>query len=131
MYWPLMHKQLTEAVQKCTICQEAQPAQTNEPMMTHPLPKTPWQVMGSDCFETGGQHYCVYVDIYSDYIEICELEDLTETTLVNKTKPVFATHGTPATLISDSGPNYASREFANFMQDWDISHVTSSPHHSK
>ena len=80
--------------------------------------------------ELAGKHYCVYVDVYSDYIEVCDLEDLTTETLVKKSK-VFVTHGIPVTLFSDNGPNYASKDFAIFARTWDFEHLTSSPHHSK
>ena len=130
-YWPGMHSELVEAIQRCSTRQEAQPAQTKEPLMTHPLPNLSWQVVATDCFETAGHHYCVFVDVHSDCIDICELEDLTAQTLVNKNKQVFATHGIPVTLVSDNGSNYASREFADFARSWDSLHITSSPHHSQ
>ena len=98
--------------------------------MTHLLPNLPWEVVATDCFETAGHHYCVFVDVHSDYIDICELEDLTGQTLVNKTKQVFATHGIPVNL-SDNGPNYASHEFADFVRSWDFLLITSNPHHSQ
>ena len=131
IFWPHMSQELTEAVQKCPTCQEAQPANCKEPLMTHPLPTVPWQVVATDCFKLDGQSYCVFVDIYSDFIEVVELEDMTTETLVRKAKPVFATHGIPATLISDNGPNYASQEFSQFAREWDFRHITTSPHHSR
>ena len=98
--------------------------------MTHPLPMLPWQVVAADCFELDGQTFCVFVDTYSDFIEIVELEDMTSETLVKKAKPIFATHGVPAVLISDNGPNFASREFGRFAKEWDFRHITTSPHYS-
>ena len=78
------------------------------------LPKQPWQIVACDCFEVSGSLYCVYVDTYSDYIELCELEDLWSETLIEKTKQVvykvFSIHGIPLTLISDNGPNYSSKD---------------------
>ena len=41
MYWPGMPSDLTEAVRCCSTCQEAQPAQAKEPMMTYPIPQHP------------------------------------------------------------------------------------------
>ncbi|XP_038077199.1 uncharacterized protein K02A2.6-like [Patiria miniata] len=131
MFWPHMSQELTEAIQKCPSCQEAQPANCKEPLMTHPLPTVPWQVVATDCFELDGQSYCVFVDLYSDFIEVVELENMTTETLVKKTKPVFATHGILATLISDNGPNLASREFSQFAREWDFRHITISPHLSR
>lgn len=128
MYWPNMNTDLKEAVQRCAICEEAKPANTKEPLMTHPLPTAPWQVVASDCLEVNGQHYCVFVDLYSDFIEVAELKS---DTLIKKIKPIFATHGLPAQLITDNGPNYSSREFRDFARLWDFHHVTTSPHHSQ
>ena len=131
MYWPRMTVDLTEAVQKCPTCQEAQPAQQKEPMMSHPIPTYPWQAVASDCFVVGGQHYVILVDLYSDYIDIAPLTDLSTECLVQQLKPIFATHEIPAVLITDNGSNYSSQEFRDFNNSFEICHVTSSPHHHK
>ena len=62
-YWPQMSSELEDAVEKCDICQENQIAMTKEPLMTHPIPKLPWQAVASDCFEISGKHYVVVVDM--------------------------------------------------------------------
>lgn len=126
-----MTADLTEAVTKCSICQESQPANQREPMLTHPIPRLPWQSVASDCLEIDGQHYVVIVDLYSDYIELTELPDMSTKTLINQMKPIFATHGTPAILMTDNGTNFVSKEFKDFTVQWDITHITSSPHHPK
>jgi len=131
MYWPRMSADLTEAVTLCSTCQAIQPAVQKEPMMTHPIPESPWQSVASDCFEVNGEQYLVIVDLYSDYIELTELKDMTTKTLIKNMKPIFATHGTPATLITDNGTNYASQEFKEFTKEWDINHIMTSPHHHK
>lgn len=131
MYWPRMTAELTEIVRQCNTCQETQQAAQKEPMMTYPIPLLPWQSVASDCLEVKGQYYVVITDLYSDYIALAELPNLTTATLIKQMKPIFATHGTPAVLITDNGPNYASQEFKSFTEEWDIQHITSSPHHHK
>ena len=42
-------------------------------------------------------------------------------------KKVFSTHGICNTLITDSGPQFASTEFNEFAVLWGFEHVTSSP----
>lgn len=37
-------------------------------------------------------------------------------------------HGVPRVLKSDNGPQYSSRQFAEFKKEWNFEHVTSSPH---
>ena len=129
MFWPRMNAEISDAVLRCSACQEHQPAQQKEPLMTYPIPTLPWQIIASDCFEVRGQHYCVLVDCYSDYIELFQLEDMTSATLIRQLKPVFATHGVPSVLISDNGPNYSSADFKAFCDSWSFKHITSSPHH--
>ena len=59
------------------------------------------------------------------------MNSLSSAVLIEQLKQIFAVHVIPITLISDKGPNYASVEFTDFTHDWDIQHVTSSPHHAK
>ena len=54
-------------------------------------------------FNWRGEFYVVAVDLYSDYIEVGQLSDLTSEALISQLKPIFATHGTPAVLITDNG----------------------------
>ncbi|RUM46313.1 MAG: hypothetical protein DSY80_02390 [Desulfocapsa sp.] len=131
MYWPNMNNHLTQAVQACEICQEDQPAQAKEPLMTYPIPQHPWQVVASDCFEQGGKHYVIIADLYSDYIEVSEIQDLTSSALIHVLKPLFASYGVPMTFISDNGPNYSSQEFQSFSRTWEFKHITTSPHFHK
>ena len=100
-------------------------------MVTHPIPRLPWQAVASDCFEIKGEHYLVVVDLYSDYIEVASLPDMSSRSLIQSLKPIFATHGSPAVLLTDNGTNYSSNEFHEFTESWEIQHVTSSPHHHK
>jgi transposase InsO family protein len=100
-------------------------------MMTHPIPEQPWQAVTSDCFEIQREHYIVLVDLYSDYIEVTNLPDMSTRSVIQQLKPIFAIHGTPAVLITDYGSNYSSQEFRDFTESWEIHHVTTSPHHHR
>ena len=42
---------------------------------------------------------------------------------------IFTEFGCPFVLKSDNGPCYSSREFHDFLQFYQIHHITSSPHH--
>jgi hypothetical protein len=114
IYWPRMATDVTNAVQKCSTCQQMQPAEQKESMMSYPLPKLPWQAVASDCFELEGKHYTVIVYLYSDYVEVFNIPDLSTQSLIERMKPIFATHGTAAVLITDNGNNYSFEEFRTF-----------------
>ena len=51
--------------------------------------------------------------------------------VIKKLKAHFPRHGIPEQLVSDSGPQFALRNFLKFSQEWDFEHLTSSPHHSQ
>jgi len=76
MYWPQMHNDLIRTVKECDICQEDQPAQSAETMMSHPIPTTPWQSASRDCYELNNEHYVVIVDSYSGYIDFAQLKHM-------------------------------------------------------
>ena len=44
---------------------------------------------------------------------------------------MFACHGIPATLLSDNGLQFSSKEFEDFITAYCFQHVTSSPHFSQ
>ena len=130
MYWPRMTADLTEAVQRCDICQQTRNCPHKRAFNDVP-DSLPWQIVASDCFECDGSRYLIVVDLYSDYIEIKQLNSLSSAALIEQLKQIFAVHGIHIALISDNGPNFTSVEFTDFTHDWDIQHVTSSPHHAK
>ena len=83
--------------------------------------------MGVDIFELEGRHYLVAADYYSNYIEVANLPRLSTAETVKSIKRMIATHGIMDILVSDNGPQFASREFAEFTSNYNIQHNTSSP----
>ena len=44
-------------------------------------------------------------------------------------KLICSEYGWPDTLVSDNGPCYTSEVFTNLMSEYNINHITSSPHY--
>ena len=84
--------------------------------------------VGTDLFEFKRDHYLLAVDYFSRYPEIYKLSSTTSNAIIAVLKCVFARHGIPEVLRSDTGPQYASKEFSEFVDEHNIQHVTSSPH---
>ena len=129
IYWPRMMAEISDLVSRCDVCQTYSDNNTKEPMLSHPVPVYPYQVVSSDLFEHRGRHYAVIVDHFSDFIDFEEIPSETSNALVKFMKRTFAIHGIPSRLISDNGPCYKSEEFRKFAESYDFKHDTSSPHY--
>ncbi|KAL6462444.1 hypothetical protein MHYP_G00288660 [Metynnis hypsauchen] len=127
LFWPGMGKEIEALVGSCSICQERRNSAQKEPMISHPIPERPWQVIATDLFTWNNTDYIVAVDYYSRYFEVEKITSLTSKTVIQKLRAMFARFGIPQTLISDNGPCYSSREFKDFACTWDFEHITSSP----
>lgn len=51
-------------------------------------------------------------------------------TIRAKLKNIFARWGCPNELITDNGPQFSGRAFAQFSQEYDFRHIT-SPHYAQ
>lgn len=131
VFWPCMSSQIKETVANCQVCAEFQARNPKQPMQTHEVPDRPWSRVAADLFTLHGKEYAVLVDYYSDFIEVGELPDTTSTAVVHFLKEQFSRHGIPDCLMTDNGSQLTSREFKKFISEWEVNHVTSSPHHPR
>ena len=47
--------------------------------------------------------------------------------VINHLKSIFARHGIPELVVSDNGPQFKAAEIGTFAEDYNFTHVTSSP----
>lgn len=129
MFWPHMSRDIELYVKRCKVCQEFSNAPSKEPMIPMEIPKLPWNKVGSDIFEYKKKYYLIIVDYYSNYVEVCKLNNISSNSVIDNMKEVFSRHGVPNLLISDNGTQYSSRQFRQFAHEWGFDHVTSSPNY--
>ena len=75
--------------------------------------------------------YLVVVDNLTKYWDLEQLNDTDAESTILQMKKIFARQGVFEVVISDNGPQYASKEFKEFSESWNFHHYTSSPHHPK
>ena len=127
MFWPRMTTELHEYISKCDICLSYRPLQSKEPLLQHDIPDRPWAKIGADFCELNGRMLLVVCDYYSNYIEVESLQKCNSSGTIKAFKVLFARYGAPDTLVSDKGPQFASKEFSTFAKTCGFVHITSSP----
>ncbi|KAL0839884.1 hypothetical protein ABMA28_016507 [Loxostege sticticalis] len=129
MFWPGMAADVERAVRLCDACALHAPRPRRQPLMLHEVPALPWHKLASDIFEYRRKKYIILVDYFSNFVEVEELAGMSSKNIISFMKTQFARHGIPAELVTDNGPAYSSSEFKQFMREWEVRHVTSSPHY--
>ena len=113
--WPGLDK----LVRGCNECQLSRPAPPVAPLHPWAWPSRPWPRL--HCDYAGhylGHHFLVVIDAYSKWLEVCPITMIstTSTAPVERLRVLFARFGLPKTLVTDNGTNFASAEFAEFIQ---------------
>ena len=67
------------------------------------------------------------VDYTTKYFECNLLRETTSASAITSMKSVFSRHGIPRVLMTDTEPQFVSRDLRKFTSAWEIRHVTSSP----
>ncbi|XP_041461547.1 uncharacterized protein K02A2.6-like [Lytechinus variegatus] len=132
LFWPGMQAEVKEKVTQCSTCNAFQPKQQKEPMLSYDIPSRPWSIVSQDLFTLHNEDYLITVDHYSDYWEIDKITgDTRAAVIVACTKGHFARYGRPDKVITDNGPQFVAKEYAQFVTDWEVEHITSSPLHAQ
>ena len=118
---------------RCTVvcAQTTRVYHQEEPLISHEIRAKSWQKAGTDLFHFKNNGYLVIIDYFSNYLEVALLKSTTSSSIIAHMKSIFARHGVPEIVISDNGPQFASKEFAVFAAEWEFSHSTSSPRYPK
>ena len=128
VWWPGISDDINTFIHNCDTCCRDFPI-TTQPLIPTKLPERPWEKVASDLFELKGTPYIIVVDYLSRYIEILKLTTTTSSSIIVAMKSIFSRHGIPNVVVSDNGPQYASKEFTQFAESYGFNHQTSSPYH--
>lgn len=110
-----MTRDIEQMVKKCGACQQFQPRNQKQPLISHNIPELPWLKVGVDIFKIKGQSFLLIVDYLSKYPEVLSIKDKTSHTVINKMKSVFSRIGIPKEIVCDHIP-FASQEMRSFAE---------------
>ena len=132
VYWPRLNTELENLVLNCALCLKYSTAKCKlEPslMLGQQIPLYPWTKLATDIFHFKGASYLLVVDYTSHYPVVCKLAPMTGQHIASQFKLICSEYGWPDTIVSDNGPCYTSEVFTNLMSEYNINHITSSPHY--
>ncbi|KAJ8023221.1 hypothetical protein HOLleu_35558 [Holothuria leucospilota] len=127
IYWPRIDQDIKNLVEVCSTCLTYRSKQQQEPLEPHSDIEQPWVKVGIDLFTLKGINYLIVTDYFSSYPEFVSMLNTTRRAVIDKIKTIFARHGIPEEVFSDNGPQFTSREFRQFSEEWEFKHTTSSP----
>ena len=130
-WWPQITKQIESIVRSCDGCNMYKKRPVPAPLCPWPFARRPMERVHIDYFEYRGKHILIMIDAYSKYIWT---HVMTSTTTTIKTLAVLygwfcERSGFPATIVSDNGPQFTSKEFTDRMNKWGVKHILTPPYH--
>jgi hypothetical protein len=129
VWWPSMDKEAERLCRACFECQLVSSPSKPEPIVSTRLPDKPWDHLACDLLGPlpNGQSILVIVDYYSRFFEVAFLRSTVSANVVSACEDVIARWGVPPSLRSDNGPQFASKEFQNFLQEYGIQWRSTTP----
>ena len=130
VYWPGIDADIVNVVRACEPCQVMQPSQQQEPLLCDDNPTRPFESVSADYFSVAGKHFLVLADRLSGWPVVVSCgTDTTSSATIRHFRHLFRDLGVPVRLRTDGGPQFTSRELADFLERWGIRHIVSTPHY--
>ena len=130
-FWPYLNNDLETLIRSCPQCRLHASSQPKEPLLVEDrAPSFPFQSVSADLFSCQGHQYLTYADRLTGWPCLFDLGRSADSAVVIRVlRRWFADLGFPETLTTDNGPHLSSHRFAEFCTNWQIRHVTFSPHY--
>ena len=132
VYWPGLNDQLEKLVLNCELCLKCSHSKCKQQpslYLGQEVPLYPWTKLATDIFHFEGASHLLVVDNTSGFPGVHKFTSMTGQHITNQCKLIFSKYGWPETLISDDGPCYTAEVFTNLMREYNVNHITSSPHY--
>ena len=125
-YWPGMSAAIADKINTCDVCMSMRPSKPLAPLTEDVKVDQPMDSVSMDLFEVGNADYLLMVDRFSGFPWVHKVSRTDSRSCLNQIKKWFYMWGFPATIRSDGGPQFVSKNFRIFCWDHDILHELSS-----
>ena len=76
-----------------------------------------------------GRSFLLLVDAHSKWPEIFDMPTTSATQTIATLRQLFSAYGLPEQVVSDNGPQFVAKYFAEFMKNNSIKHTRCTPYH--
>ena len=130
VFWPKITYDIQELIERCIICQEHGKFQSIIGT-TQELPPFPWYTLATDIFYWKRMDCLIVADVFSKYFLVRKLANSSSAAVCAEIATIVTELGLPHIIRGDNGPCYNSKEFQQLLQHYNMTHHTSSPHHTR
>ena len=128
------YTRIEEKVKTCIPCQASTPTATAQPLQMSQLPPEPWQVLAADLFGPlpTGERILVMKCLRSKWPEIkvfLRNQATDSENIIYSMEQMFAVHGIPEEVMTDNGPPFNGKKFADFASRSGFRHRKVTPLH--
>ena len=128
VFWPGISKDITDMVKSCEQCAQYRPSNPQEPLIQDDSPSRPFEMATTDFFSAGTKKYLVYADRYSGFPMVAWFDkEPTARQTISRLRRWFSLMGAPNVLRSDNGGQYDAIQTQQFLEDWGVQWIPSSP----
>ena len=128
LFWPGISNKICQTVDTCGSCQATFTAQWKLPSVPNEIPPHAWHTLGTDLFYWKCFDFLVLGDYFPKFLIVRKLPSSTSSAVCKEISNIFMEFGKPYIIRSDNGPCYASKEFKELMELFQVQHVISPPH---
>ena len=130
VFWPQMTYDIQQLTEKCIICQEHGKSQ---PIIgpTQELPPFSSHTLATNMFYWNRMDFLIVADVFSKYFLVRKLPNSTSAAVCAELSMIVTELGLPHIIRNLNGPCYNSKEFQQFLQQYNITHQSSSPNHPR
>ena len=129
VWWPGMDRDVERVCRGCFDCQVVAQPTPPEPLVSTRLPERPWEHLALDLMGPlpTGEHVIVMVDYFSRYYEVGFTRSTTTRKIIDFCESVFSRWGTPLTIRTDNGPQFAGSEFQEYLKQENVRWISTTP----
>jgi len=123
-----MDKLAEQKISKCLACQAVEKQTKSTPLKNTEIPDNVWDAVNVDYLgPLPSRHYLFVLIDQRSRFPLVDFTKSTNATNASSLSRTFSMYGNPKSTVSDNGPPFTSKQFADFLQSRGIIHRRVTP----